>query len=120
QYYQATRGLPFPPISLTTSSGLYSTAVYLPIPIWAAATLYLFGTRRGIRAAEAEITAHQSRTRKWAVLQILVLSMLFFLKGCIRVSPIHMAPAILLSLLLATVIAGPLLARSRAAGALAD
>jgi len=92
-YYAATRGLPFPSISITTVPGLYSTAVYLPI--WVAATFYIFSIRRGAGGAEPEVTAHQRIGTNWAALQILVLAIVFFLKGCIRVSPIHMAPAIL-------------------------
>jgi hypothetical protein len=118
RYYAATRGLPFPSINITTVPGLYSTAVYLPILIWAAATFCIFSTRRGSGGAEPEVTARRRIGTNWAALQILVLAIVFFLKGCIRVSPIHMAPAILLSLLLLTVIAGPPLAKSRVAVAL--
>jgi len=53
------------------------------------------------------------------VLQLLSITVIFFLKGVVRVSPIQEAMAIIVSLVLVAAIAGPQLARRQNAGAIA-
>jgi hypothetical protein len=116
--YGPTRSLPFPEIELTGESGIYETAVYLPVVIWVASAICLLGPRCNARQPTVALVAWDG-DRSWAALQLLVMSILFFLNGLVRISPNHMTLATISSLVLLAVVAGPQLARRRVATVIA-
>jgi len=118
-YYTAMRSLPLPPIRLGSFSGIYEASVYLPVVTAIMAAFSLLGTNRRVGAtARSELLAWR-HDRSWAVLQLLAITVIFLLKGVVRVSPIQVAMAIIVSLVLVAAIAGPQLARRQNAGAIA-
>jgi hypothetical protein len=101
KYYGRDRNLPFPRIY-----GLENLGVYLPIAITAVSLYALvkghFGTpRNGARAAE-----DIPHDRQWygCLVTFGLLLVVMYLKGLVRVSPIHMYLAIVPSLLLIAVL----------------
>lgn len=119
RYYAAMRSLPLPPIWLGSISGIYDASVYLPVVISIMAAFSLIGPNRRVGGAVGAEFVGWRHDRSWAVLQLLVLTIIFFLKGVVRVSPIQAALAIVLSLVLVAAIAGPQLARRENAEAIA-
>jgi hypothetical protein len=99
-FYARTRSLPFPPLNTLRLSTVREFAVYLPIVIWVVAAISLFWRDAPMQAAE-------TRDTRWAVGQLLVLAPALYVKGLVRVSPIHMAPSIILSVILLFVTATP-------------
>jgi len=91
--YQAMRGLPFPrlrPLSAATM------AIYLPVLIWGATSWALLRDWR-----------HRSvRCDVWTVWLLLCLSVMFYLKGLVRVSEVHMALSIIAGIVMLPLLAG--------------
>lgn len=82
--YAATRSLPFPPFGIQ-----YNVLIYLPVLVWIVAVIVLCTYRR--RPKDAYF---------WSFLLITVLSMVFYMKGVVRVSIVHMICSIVPCLLL--------------------
>jgi hypothetical protein len=103
-FYARTRALPFPPLNTVKLSAVRNFTVYLPFVIWAAAAITLF--RRVPRQNETASTA-ETHDYHWVVGQFLVLAAALYAKGLVRVSPVHMAPSIISSVILLFVITAP-------------
>ena len=119
--YPRVRALPFPPIVTALSEAVQARSpgrlgplvVYLPLAVVGAALIAELRrpgppTVDAVSVELAEKTA--ARTRLFRLL--LVLAALFFLKGLVRVSPLHMGASLVVSILLLG--AGIARARSRA------
>ena len=96
-FYRRMRALPFP--GLRTMLGAPTQiGIYLPVIIWVTA---LCAAALGRRSASL---TGMSAARPWIMLLLGTLSALFYLKGLVRVSLIHMAlsivPALILSAML--------------------
>lgn len=115
--YPRFRALPFPSwIDIFRSAArdgighLDHLAVHLPLLVGVSALVaFAVGQRRAARAGAAE--GLEVAGRRWTLALLGALSLALFAKGMIRVSPIHLAPAILTSI--ATLL---LLVRPRAPG----
>ncbi len=109
--YVKMRSLPFPrPSSLRTAPA--TLAVYLPLVVCAAAVPTIVAIVRCRRANEAVRTSgdNQPQVRAaltWTLIGLAVLTLVFFGKGMVRISTIHMAMALITSLALACVLAQP-------------
>jgi hypothetical protein len=112
-YYVYMRSLPFPPISVTSLPSIYSTAVYLPVAIWLTALLCLLGSRGRPRSILVSWYGDQS----WAAFQLLILSISLFLKGIVRLATASVTTAIVSSVVLLAIVAGPQLTKGRIAKA---
>lgn len=119
KYYVAMRSLPLPAIHLGSLSGIFDASVYFPVVISIMAALSLLRPNRRVGEAASSVLLAWRHHRSWVVLQLLAITIIFFLKGVVRVSPIQEAMAIILSLVLVVAIAGPQLARRENAGAIA-
>lgn len=111
QYYVATRSLPFPRFSTLKWSPIL-TGVYLPLVVMAASVPALFDRWR----------RREDSLKLWLALTLLLLTGVFFAKGFVRVSVLHMGMAIVSSLALLAVLATglwyrPLLVRLAVGGA---
>lgn len=92
-FYARMRGLPFPGLSdIVHHAGLAS--VYLPPITWMCAASLAPSLRRGTTAAAAPL--------RWLLLLLGLMSVLFYLKGVVRVSVIHMSLSIVPALVLMT------------------
>jgi len=107
-YYVPFRATPLPAISFK------SIGVYLPIPIWICALLYIAGPlcRLGVESGEPY------KGRCWAALQLLILAVLLFLKGIVRIGP-GLITSSMVSLVLLAVVATPETVRNRVTNAVA-
>jgi hypothetical protein len=102
QYYVKMRSLPFPTWSELAESP-EQVAIYLPIGVWAAALIILF---HGKAVRRTESLGHtEARSTRWIMILFGALSIVFYLKGLVRVSVIHMAPSIILALALLAIVA---------------
>jgi hypothetical protein len=118
-FYRRMRSLPFPGLGATLRSPM-QIGIYLPIFVWVAGFCVVVFDHRSPRAPAAPAA------RPWIMLLLGLLSALFYLKGLVRVSIIHMAlsivPALMLSAMLLPTIrrgAGPPFARPPMIAALA-
>ncbi len=107
--YRPMRSLPFPPLSGIADdlihlrlSSITARAVYLPLFAVLLGGVVALAYRSSGRSAGGGDSATVSRDRSWrgVVLVLTCLSLIFFFKGCVRVSVIQMAPAILPALLI--------------------
>jgi len=106
RYYVRTRSLPFPALT-SPRSPMREFAVYLPILICAAAVPTIVSIMRNQRAAR--------KGPVWTLLTLTLLTPVFFAKGLVRVSPLHMSLALISSILLLGVML-PTWAERNAAG----
>jgi hypothetical protein len=101
KYYGRDRNLPFPRIY-----GLENLGVYLPIAITAVSLYALVECRFGARRNGTRLVEDIPHDRQWngylVTFGLLLVAM--YLKGLVRVSPIHMYLAIIPSLLLIAVL----------------
>ena len=111
RFYVKMRSLPFPRLtSLRTEPAAF--AVYLPLTLCAAAVPTIVAIARYRRENE-KIPGYASEPPPmradllWTLLGLLVLTFVFFGKGAVRVSTIHMAMALITSLALGGVLAQP-------------
>jgi hypothetical protein len=92
KYYAATRGLPFPSLRvMPMPEKLSLLSIYLPILIFASLLVGgLAGKRQLVARASGEIEYGRERTdRALFVTAFALLSLMFFLKGVVRVSVEH-------------------------------
>jgi hypothetical protein len=107
--YVRTRSLPFPSVVAIASEmmhlrlgSLNQLAVYLPIVAVSLGIMTALTSGRNQRCISLDEQAIASQ-RRWILVQLSVFSLLFFFKGWVRVSPLHMALAIVPSLVIITV-----------------
>ncbi len=108
--YVRMRSLPFPSVAETARDVIHrklgslgQLAVYLPIaavPLGASAALALGRKQRSPTSTDDQALTSQ---RLWILVQLSAFSLLFFFKGWVRVSPIHMALSIVPSLVIMAV-----------------
>jgi hypothetical protein len=120
--YPEVRALPFPPIAEAVTEAVRAESpgrlgplvVYLPLLVMAGAIaaelLRHARLRRGDPVDESPANAPAQTRLFWL---LLLLAALFFLKGVVRVSPLHMGPSLLISIVV--LCAGVARARSPAA-----
>lgn len=111
QFYVKMRSLPFPGLSAISRTPA-KFAVYLPLLICAAAapTIVTLARRRG----EAVRTGPERAGRHallWALLTLVVLTLVLFGKGVVRVEVVHMAMALITAVALAGMLAQPVIGR---------
>lgn len=96
EYYYKTRSLPFPGLRQVSDNPAVSI-VYLPLVLVAAVsgTLALFHRNRQTQDEDSAAVAGL-----WAQITLIALTLLYFAKGFVRVSPIHMSMTIVTALLL--------------------
>ena len=107
KYYAAMRGLPFPRIDQIRRS-VEQADVYLPLLALACAMTELYFARR---SNEASVLTVQWRSRSLIVFAILTLCM--FVKGYVRVSPLHLTASIVPALIVLALCADAWWSRSR-------
>jgi hypothetical protein len=90
--YISTRSLPFPPLRGLHRETITNAGIYLPIVTWLAVLIC------SIPGARRPLT--DNYCNRWSTAQLLFLSVLFYAKGLVRVSPIHMSASIVVSLIL--------------------
>jgi hypothetical protein len=96
KHYYATRSLPFPGLRYITRDPSVGV-VYLPLVLVAIASGVLaFGHRNRQNHDEGPAAV----TGLWVQIALITLTLLYFAKGFVRVSPIHMAMAIVTALAL--------------------
>jgi hypothetical protein len=104
--YVRMRSLPFPrPDTLDADTIL----VYLPIAVWAVTGFALLRPPGPSRKPEAV-------ERRWGLLLLLLVSVILYAKGIVRVSPLHLTMSIVPALLLLAVLAPPVRRSMLAAG----
>ena len=111
EFYAKMRSLPFPRLS-SLHSDPAAFAVYLPLLVCAAAvpTIIALGRYRWGNETAGECGGERTPARAalpWTLLGLVILTFVFFGKGVVRVSTIHMAMALITSLALACVLAQP-------------
>jgi len=94
QFYRRMRALPFPDVSDILASPK-QIVIYLPIVVWTVGFFVIIYVSR-----------HSTKTtaRLWVMYLLGLLSVLFYLKGIVRVSILHMIPSIIPALLLAAML----------------
>ncbi len=108
QIYPATRALPFPPIwaSLTQAiagapvARTLQLVVYLPLLIAGVAALAWLSGALHPGSDSPDRGANRTRQRMWLCILFMMLSLSFYLKGIVRVSPLHMMPSVVLAFVL--------------------
>lgn len=108
QYYVRMRSLPFPrPWAPHTHWRAF--AVYLPLLLSAAATPTLVGiARRQWENKTGRWRPATSAALPWTLLALVVLTLVFYGKGLVRVSVVHLAMSLVTSMALAGVLAQPM------------
>jgi hypothetical protein len=91
--YRRMRALPFPGLRMTLGAPI-QIGIYLPVAVWITALAAVFYGRRSKSVAGGSVA------RPWIMLLLGVLSAMFYLKGLVRVSVIHMALSIVPALML--------------------
>jgi hypothetical protein len=103
QFYVKMRSLPFPGLSSLRDHPM-EFAVYLPLLLCAAAVPTIVAVARHPREVEIVGSWQTGRVALlWTLLALVLLTLVFFGKGFVRVSTIHMALALITSLALAGV-----------------
>jgi hypothetical protein len=101
-FFRAGRNLPLPGIHFRTLDDL---AVYLPIPIVIAAILFLIQITRPNAKPEAKpSSAREALKIRPALTAFILLTLLFYAKGFIRISPVQLFPALVTSTLLLAIL----------------
>lgn len=103
QFYVKMRSLPFPDLSSLWAHPM-GFAVYLPLVLCAAAVPTMVAVAR--YPGEDEIVGSRPTARPallWTLVALVVLTLILFGKGVVRVSTIHMAMAVIASLAVAGV-----------------
>lgn len=106
EYYYKTRSLPFPNLWQVAGNPA-AGVVYLPLVLVAAGCGTLALARRN-RQTQNE---HAAVAGRWAQIALIALTLLYFAKGAVRVSPIHMSMAIVTALVLTGIATANLAAR---------
>jgi hypothetical protein len=99
EYYYKSRSLPFPNV-LSIARQPIAGLVYLPLLLVAAVTGTLTlgqQNQQTLREGSAASAA------LWAQIALIALALLYFVKGMVRVSPIHMSMAIISAVVLAVI-----------------
>jgi hypothetical protein len=97
KYYYTTRSLPFPGLRHVANDPM-AGVVYLPLVLVAAVSgTLVFGHRNRQNHEEGSAAV----MGLWAQIALIALTLLYFAKGFVRVSPIHMSMAIVTALVLA-------------------
>lgn len=109
--YVQTRSLPFPSIVRITNEilhlklgSVHPLAVYLPLLAAALGVFTAFFLDKSaslIGRLEQQALTSQ---RRWILVQLSILSLLFFVRGSIRVDFIHMAPALVCALVIISLV----------------
>jgi len=116
--YPQVRALPFPSIGDALAGALAARSpaklgplvVYLPVVVIAGAVAAELLARRSPRVPEAsEVGAEDTRGRDRMFGLLILLAALFFIKGWVRVSPLHMGA----SLIVSVAVLGVAIARAR-------
>ena len=124
QYYVKMRSLPFPRFWVLRAYPANFIGVYLPLVVCVAAVPAMVAVVRHRWDDDTRRARPDSRTAlPWTWLALFALTLIFFVKGLVRVSTIHLAMALITALALAGVLAQPvpqrgLIGRLMAAGAL--
>jgi len=106
QFYTRMRALPFPGFgSLAASPAGF--IVYLPVLVGIATCLALLGGWRRARRLPPGPQRQAAAARLADLLSFCLLGLAFFIKGSVRVSPIHMAMALVVCLVLLAALATP-------------
>ncbi|HXA26596.1 MAG TPA: hypothetical protein VNW90_30270 [Acetobacteraceae bacterium] len=118
EFYVKMRSLPFPRLSSLRADPA-AFAVYLPLVLCVAAMPTIVATARYRWGSESvgECGGQRRPAREaspWTLLGLVILTLVFFGKGVVRVSTIHMAMALITSLALACVLAQPVPGRGLA------
>jgi hypothetical protein len=106
KFYTRMRALPFPPLDRFATAPA-DLVVYLPILVGVATGAALVGGLRGIRRLPAGPPRQAVAVRLVDLLTFGLLGLAFFMKGCVRVSQIHMAMALVVCLVLLACLARP-------------
>ena len=103
--YPRVRSLPFPDFpnplrvidgTTTAASALEAALIYFPLLVAGAALIVL-----AVGASRRQRTVHErSRTAEWCILLFAALNLALYVKGVVRVSLLHLAPAFIPSLIL--------------------
>ena len=108
--YVRVASLPFPPVVALAReimhlrlASLDQAAIYLPIGAVLFGIAAVLSFSRGQRAPRTIDDQALISQRLWILVQLTVFSLLFFFKGWVRVSPLHMALSIVPSLVIMTV-----------------
>jgi hypothetical protein len=121
-FYARMRALPFPTLG-SFAAAPAGLVVYFPVLVGIAAALGLAEGWRDARRLPPGPKRQAAAARLADLLSFCLLGLAFFLKGCVRVSPIHMAMALVVCLVLLAALATRghrrgLLARAFAAAAM--
>ncbi|MBC7780210.1 MAG: glycosyltransferase family 39 protein [Proteobacteria bacterium] len=108
--YPPFRSLPFPSVAGAIRNSLETMSlkpvagliVYLPLIVGAVAAFFIARGQQGGNHLTDSIARFGLPAR--AMLMLLVMNILFYLKGAVRVEALHLAPALVLSLLLGTLL----------------
>lgn len=96
EYYYSTRSLPFPGLAALANNPA-AGIVYLPLVLVVAASATL---ALGHRNRQNHDEGSAADMGLWVQIALIALTLLYFAKGYVRVSPIHMSMAIVTSLVL--------------------
>jgi hypothetical protein len=108
RYYVRMRSTPFPHLWVLRVDPV-RFAVYLPLVFCAATSPSLFAAIRDRSAGESPGQPAGMRPRlQWLLLTLLILTLIFFVKGSVRVGIVQMAMALTTSLVLAGALAQPI------------
>lgn len=101
RYYAKTRALPFPTLHDLVNVP-YQLAVYLPIYVWFI-TFFVLLRSQPSNMGDPLVT-QQARVERWILILFCALSMVLYVKGFVRVSPLHMGISIIASFVLFAII----------------
>lgn len=106
QYYAKTRSLPFPSL-FDLAADRVQIVIYLPVAVCVATLMVVIQRSRSGRQDCTSESARNgpSSAHQWTQILLGAISMAFYMKGLVRVSPIHMALSIIPSLTLLAIIA---------------
>ncbi len=118
QFYVKTRSLPFP-LPWRPQDAVASAVVYFPLLACAAAVPTIAATM-SFRAGKQSTVSIRGTQRllPWMLVMLVALTLVFFAKGSVRVSTLHMGMALISSLALVALLAQPVAGRARFARAL--
>jgi len=102
EFYARTRSLPFPTLAALRAWPT-DFSVYIPLFVIIATAATIFDIARARH--------ERDRRRLTPLAALLLLTIVYFAKGSVRVSPVHMSMALIVSLTLVSVLAQPIRAR---------
>jgi hypothetical protein len=112
KYYSQTRSLPFPNLQALADNPA-DIVVYMPLILIAGAVASMLSVgRRHWENTDLRLDRSATMTRCWLAVALVAMTLVYFGKGVVRVSPIHMAMAIITSLVLTGVTAATVLPRT--------